>query len=252
MNSLPPVLFAFADLVLAHPEWEVSVLCQTLGVSTKTLARICGRILGLTPKQWLLSYRMRCWRVALQDQTDVLASALEHFGALSSAYRHAAHALGMSPASIRRGGAGAWLVFGSCQTPWGNLTVAQSDKGISWVCVQGNPESFAQELFDTYPKAQLIRMDHKFALGRCLTAALADVGARQRAAGNHALGAATAPFAAVRTQCAAANASLRFICTQITFSQSAPCPIPKHCNPLTSLRLQRWPRCGELVSSLCA
>ena len=163
MNSLPPVLFAFADLVLAHPEWEVSVLCQTLGVSTKTLARICGRILGLTPKQWLLSYRMRCWRVALQDQTDVLASALEHFGALSSAYRHAAHALGMSPASIRRGGAGAWLVFGSCQTPWGNLTVAQSDKGISWVCVQGNPESFAQELFDTYPKAQLIRMDHKFA-----------------------------------------------------------------------------------------
>lgn len=163
MNSLPPVLFAFADLVLAHPEWEVSVLCQTLGVSTKTLARICSRVLGLTPKQWLLSYRMRCWRVALQDQTDVLESALEHFGALSSAYRHAAHALGMSPASIRRGGAGAWLVFGSCQTPWGNLTVAQSDKGISWVCVQGNPESFAQELFDTYPKAQLIRMDHKFA-----------------------------------------------------------------------------------------
>ena len=77
MNSLPPVLFAFAELVLTHPEWEVSVLTQTLGVSNKTLARICSRVLGLSPKQWLLSYRMRCWRMALQDQTDVLESALE-------------------------------------------------------------------------------------------------------------------------------------------------------------------------------
>lgn len=163
MTTLPPVLFAFANLVLAHPEWEVSVMTQALGVSNKTLARLCSRVLGLSPKQWLLSYRMRSWRMALQDQTDVLESALEHFGALSSAYRHAAHALGMSPASIRRGGAGAWLIFGSCKSPWGNLAVAQSDKGISWVCVQSDPESFAKELFATYPRAQLIRMDEKFA-----------------------------------------------------------------------------------------
>jgi AraC family transcriptional regulator, regulatory protein of adaptative response / methylated-DNA-[protein]-cysteine methyltransferase len=149
--------------MLAHPEWEVPVLVRELDVSAQSLSRLTSKRFGITPKQWLLSYRMRAWRIALQNQTDVLDSALEHFGALSSAYRHAAHALGMSPASIRRGGAGAWLAFGCCPSPWGNLVVAQSDKGISWVCVQGNPLTFTQELAQTYPLAKRVRMDGRFA-----------------------------------------------------------------------------------------
>jgi AraC family transcriptional regulator, regulatory protein of adaptative response / methylated-DNA-[protein]-cysteine methyltransferase len=163
MNLLPPLLPKFADLVLLHPEWEAGIHAQHLGVSLKTLARQCSLHLGLTPKQWLLSYRMRSWRIALQEQTDVLDSALEHFGALSSAYRHAAHALGMSPASIRRGGAGAWLVIGCCMTAWGQLVVAQTAKGVCWVCVHGNPETFTEELSATYPNARLVRMDARFA-----------------------------------------------------------------------------------------
>jgi AraC family transcriptional regulator, regulatory protein of adaptative response / methylated-DNA-[protein]-cysteine methyltransferase len=163
MNALPPLLYQFADLVLLHPEWEPGVLAHEIGASSQTLSRLCNKLFGITPKNWLLSYRMRAWRIALQNQTDVLDSALEHFGALSSAYRHAAHALGMSPASIRRGGAGAWLAFGCQQSPWGNLVIAQSDKGISWVCVQGNPQTFAQELAETYPNAVRVRMDARFA-----------------------------------------------------------------------------------------
>lgn len=163
MDALPSTLLQFADLVQEHPTWELPVLLATLSTSAPTLHRQCRRFLGISARQWLLSYRMRSWRIALQEQGDVLESALQHFGALSSAYRHAAHALGMSPASLRRGGAGAWLAYGIAPCELGNLVVAQSEKGVSWVCVQGDAERFTTELCETYPHAHLVRMDERFA-----------------------------------------------------------------------------------------
>jgi AraC-like DNA-binding protein len=162
MTLLPRSLRCFSDLVIQHPEWDLPALCSALAISPATLVRHCRKFLGISPKQWLLSFRMRCWRMALQEQHEVLDSAIAHFGAVSSAYRHAAHALGMSPASLRRGGAGAWLAFGLVPCVFGNLVVAQSERGVSWVCVQGDPERFTGELIETYPNARLMRMDLRF------------------------------------------------------------------------------------------
>jgi AraC-like DNA-binding protein len=152
----------FATLMQQHPEWEVPSLARKLCVNPVQLGRLCKRLLGLSAKQWLLSYRMRCWRVALQEQGEVLDSALDHFGALSTAYRHAAHALGMSPASLRKGGAGARIVFGALESEWGPLCVAVTSMGVCWVCADTDMPRALGELIETYPNAELTRNDTRF------------------------------------------------------------------------------------------
>ncbi len=152
----------FATLMEQYPEWEVPVMAQHLRMHPVLLSRLCKRLLGLSAKQWLLSYRMRCWRVALQEQGDVLDSALDHFGALSTAYRHAAHALGMSPASLRKGGAGAQITFGAVTSHWGPLSVAVTSMGVCWVCSEADTHRALAELVETYPNARLTRDDAQF------------------------------------------------------------------------------------------
>jgi methylphosphotriester-DNA--protein-cysteine methyltransferase len=116
-------LHALAALIVAAPEREPQPLARALGVSLVSINRGLEQHLGLSLRDWLLSYRMRSWRSALQVQADVLDSALDYFGALSTAYRHAGKALGMTPARLKKGGTGERIQYGRVHSNWGMLDV---------------------------------------------------------------------------------------------------------------------------------
>jgi hypothetical protein len=155
-------LQALAALIIAAPEREPQPLAQALGVSLVSINRGLEQHLGLSLRDLLLSYRMRSWRIALQFQADVLDSALDYFGALSTAYRHAGKALGMTPARLKKGGTGERIQYGRVHSNWGILILAITEAGVCWMCSDGFEHS-AEELFSTYPEATLQRNDPFFA-----------------------------------------------------------------------------------------
>lgn len=159
MRSDSDLFEAFAAHVVARPDADADAQAAMLGIGSPRLARACRRLAGATARQLVVAYRMRVWRGDLQAEQDILDSALARFGALSTAYRHAPRALGMSPASVRRGGAGTHIRYGLVDSPWGVLMVASTDAGACWVCNDGCPVRMLSEFERTYPAARRERID---------------------------------------------------------------------------------------------
>lgn len=153
------LLHAFARRVVDAPAVDAEGHAAALGVGTARLARACRRQFGATARQLVVAYRMRVWRGDLQAEQDILDSALARFGALSTAYRHAPRALGMSPAAVRRGGAGAHIRYGLADSPWGVLMIASTEAGACWVCNDGCPVRMLEDFEQTYPAAVRERVD---------------------------------------------------------------------------------------------
>jgi AraC family transcriptional regulator of adaptative response/methylated-DNA-[protein]-cysteine methyltransferase len=149
----------FAARVVAAPDVDVEAHAAALGVGVPRLSRTCRQLAGATARQLVVAYRMRVWRGDLQAEQDILDSALARFGALSTAYRHAPRALGMSPAAVRRGGAGTHIRYGLVDSPWGVLMIACTEAGACWVCNDGCPVRMMAEFERTYAAARRERID---------------------------------------------------------------------------------------------
>jgi AraC family transcriptional regulator of adaptative response/methylated-DNA-[protein]-cysteine methyltransferase len=142
----------------AHVDEPVSLnaLARISGLSAFHLQRRFKQALGVSPREYQAARRASRFRNELRSGRDVTAATYEAgYGSPSRVYEAAPTGRGMSPATYRRGGAGAAIGFVTLRVPLGWLLVAATNTGICAVKLGDRREMLEAELRSEYAQAQI-------------------------------------------------------------------------------------------------
>ena len=90
--------------------------------------------LGVNPRDWLIARKRQRFRRALRDGSSVAEAIYgAGYGSPSRVYENSDRALGMTPATYAKGGAGAHIDYTTVESDYGRVLVAATEKGIAAV-----------------------------------------------------------------------------------------------------------------------
>ena len=147
-----------ADYLKSHVEGAVTLttLARETGVSAFHLQRAFKRALGVSPRQFHAAERRRRLSAHLRKGATVSRATYEAgFGSSSRVYERAADSLGMTPGTVRKGGAGERIQFGIVPSPLGRLLVAWTEKGVCTVSIGDNDGALERAFRAEFPNADI-------------------------------------------------------------------------------------------------
>jgi AraC family transcriptional regulator of adaptative response/methylated-DNA-[protein]-cysteine methyltransferase len=124
------------------------------------LQRTFKAVLGITPKEYADSCRMRGFRQKLKSGHSVTRAMHEAgYSSTSRLYSRTASELGMEPAKYRRGAIAAPIRYTCAASPLGRMLIAATDKGICSIQFADTDEELEQCLRQEFPFAVRRRDD---------------------------------------------------------------------------------------------
>src|SRR5262249_51208465 len=124
------------------------------------LQRTFKSVLGITPKEYANSCRMRGFRQKLKAGQSVTRAMHEAgYSSTSRLYSRTASELGMDPAKYRRGAIAAPIRYTCADSPLGRILVAATDKGICSIQFADSDEELELGLKQEFPFAVRRRDD---------------------------------------------------------------------------------------------
>ena len=118
------------------------------------LQRTFKAVLGITPKQYADSCRMRGFRQRLKAGHSVTRAMHDAgYSSTSRLYSRTASELGMEPGKYRRGAIAAPIRYTCTDSPLGRILVAATDKGICSIQFADSDEELEQGLKQEFPFA---------------------------------------------------------------------------------------------------
>jgi AraC family transcriptional regulator of adaptative response/methylated-DNA-[protein]-cysteine methyltransferase len=126
------------------------------GLSPFHLQRVFTDVMGISPREYLAECRLNQLRSRLAKGEPVL-NALRGSGYSSQSwlYEDSRRRLGMTPATYRKGGAGAKISYTIGDSSLGRLLVAMTDHGICSVKAGRSDEELVRSLHAEFPRAQI-------------------------------------------------------------------------------------------------
>ena len=150
-------------------------LARAVGCSTHHFHRQFKKALGITPKAYAAALQNNRVREALSRGATVTEALYEAgFNSSGRFYSGPADALGMSPASIRKGGASEQLTFSTMPCSLGHVLVAASAKGVCAILLGDSGDDLTRDLRALFPSAVLSDGDDEFAATSAAVVALVD------------------------------------------------------------------------------
>jgi AraC family transcriptional regulator of adaptative response/methylated-DNA-[protein]-cysteine methyltransferase len=128
-----------------------------IGVSPFHLQRLFRRYAGVTPKQFLQHLTLERAKDALDASRSVLDASLE--AGLSSPARLHDHFVtleAITPGEYKAGGAGLEIRYGTASTPFGEIFVAQTPRGICALSFLDDDREYFEALRNQWPHAALV------------------------------------------------------------------------------------------------
>jgi AraC family transcriptional regulator, regulatory protein of adaptative response / methylated-DNA-[protein]-cysteine methyltransferase len=130
------------------------------GLSPHHLQRRFKSIVGLTPAQYARAGKRERLKDELRRGATVSRAAYgAGYGSSSRVYESAGSQLGMTPATYQRGGAGAHIEYLVASTPFGQLLVAKTERGICAVTLGDDAGTLESALAAEYPAAERKRIE---------------------------------------------------------------------------------------------
>jgi AraC family transcriptional regulator of adaptative response/methylated-DNA-[protein]-cysteine methyltransferase len=128
------------------------------------LQRTFKSVLGITPKEYANSCRMKDFRQNLKAGHSVTRAMHEAgYSSSSRLYSRTTSELGMDPAKYRRGAIAAPIRYTSADSPLGRILIAATDKGICSIQFADSDEELEQGLKHEFPFATRRRDDEGLA-----------------------------------------------------------------------------------------
>ncbi|HXJ16145.1 MAG TPA: bifunctional DNA-binding transcriptional regulator/O6-methylguanine-DNA methyltransferase Ada [Candidatus Polarisedimenticolia bacterium] len=141
----------------AETPLTLAVLGRSAGMSPHQLQRAFRRVMGITPRQYADTQRMRRLKSRLKKGDNVTTALYDAgYGSASRLYERAPVHLGMTPATYGRGGAGMRIRYAIVNSPLGRLLVGATDHGISAVYLGESETGLRAALRNEYPNAELL------------------------------------------------------------------------------------------------
>lgn len=126
-------------------------------------ARTFKTIVGLTPKQYLATVRLRNLKGGLEQSKSVDAAAYDAgYGSTSRIYEMAASRLGMTPAQYRRAGEGVSISYAFAPTPFGMMMIGATDRGICFIAFGDELEELLSRLHGEYRNGRIEPMPQPY------------------------------------------------------------------------------------------
>jgi AraC family transcriptional regulator, regulatory protein of adaptative response / methylated-DNA-[protein]-cysteine methyltransferase len=127
-------------------------------MSAHQLERAFRRVMGISPRQYADTQRMKLLKSRLKKGDDVTTALYEAgFGSSSRLYERAPAQLGMTPAAYRQGGLGMEIHYTVVNSPRGRMLVGATARGISAVYLGSDDVPLETALREEYPRAEIRR-----------------------------------------------------------------------------------------------
>jgi AraC family transcriptional regulator of adaptative response/methylated-DNA-[protein]-cysteine methyltransferase len=153
-------IIAATRYLAQHADQSISLarLARHVGLSAFHLQRQFKQALGVSPREYQAAFRAERFRRELRAGRDIATATYEAgYGSPSRVYEFSPTGTGMSPATYRRGGAGATIGFVTIPVPLGWLLVGSTAKGICTVMLGHSQAALESNLRAEFPHADLHR-----------------------------------------------------------------------------------------------
>jgi AraC family transcriptional regulator of adaptative response/methylated-DNA-[protein]-cysteine methyltransferase len=136
----------------------LSVLARQVGLSPFHLQRAFKRALGISPREYRAAERRRRLTERLRKGDTVSRATFEAgFGSSSRVYERSSHRMGMTPATLKKGGAGLRIQFSIVDSPLGRLLAAYTERGVCCVKLGDDDRVLEATFRDEFPTAEIHR-----------------------------------------------------------------------------------------------
>ena len=156
---------AAAQYLTEHADERTKLedVAKATGVGRLTILRGFKRVLGVSPGQYAKEQRLARFKEKVREPrkgavapriTDAIYDA--GFGSSSRLYEKSGAALGMTPRTMREGGAGLVIRYCTAASPLGRMLVAATDVGVCSIAFGKDDAELVAELRGRFSKAQLV------------------------------------------------------------------------------------------------
>ncbi|HLH06175.1 MAG TPA: bifunctional DNA-binding transcriptional regulator/O6-methylguanine-DNA methyltransferase Ada [Terriglobales bacterium] len=149
------VLAAIKLIESAEETPALGELANSVSLSPHHLLRSFQKLLGVTPREYADSLRLKNFKHQLKNNPNVThALYAAGYSSSSRVYENAAPRLGMTPLTYRNGGEGLSIRYTIGQSDFGQVLLAATDKGVCAIKL-GDPAQLISELEHEFPNAQI-------------------------------------------------------------------------------------------------
>jgi AraC family transcriptional regulator, regulatory protein of adaptative response / methylated-DNA-[protein]-cysteine methyltransferase len=135
-------------------------LSRVFGMSPFHLQRIFKSALGISPRQYAETCRMKSLKNGLQSGKSVTESMHEAgYGSTSRLYEKTDGQLGMTPTAYRTGAESIAIRYATVDSPLGRMLIAATDKGICSIAFGDSDMRLLKGLQQEYPQARFKRAE---------------------------------------------------------------------------------------------
>lgn len=150
------------DIIRANPEERhtLGALAGRVGLSRFHFQRAFTQVVGISPRAFADACRLGQVKTALKRGERVTPALYDAgYGSSSRLYERAGAALGMTPATYRKGAPGVAIDFTIAESPLGRLLLAATARGVCRVMIGEKDTSLERDLRQEYPHATVRRHD---------------------------------------------------------------------------------------------
>lgn len=138
----------------------LETLSEATGVSAHHLQRTFKEVMGITPKQYSDSQRLKKFKTKVKRGSSVTDAMYDAgYGSSRGLYEKSSAQLGMTPATYGRGGRGMRIIYTTNACAFGRLLVAATSRGVCSVALGDNDAGLISALFAEYPNAAIDSQD---------------------------------------------------------------------------------------------
>lgn len=151
------------EIEKAEIEPSLEHLAKLVHLSPSYLQRLFKDIVGVTPKEYAVSNKMKQFKINLKENDSITSAIYESgFTSSSRAYEKLSDRMGMTPSSFKSGGKGVQIKYGiaSCSLGW--VLVGKTGKGICCIELGDSPDQLQELVQKDFPNADLKESSDEF------------------------------------------------------------------------------------------
>ena len=144
----------------AEEPHTLKTLSTQAAVSAHHLQRTFKDVMGITPRQYAESRRLKKFKANVKNGASVTEAMYDAgYGSSRSLYEQSSARLGMTPATYGRGGKGMRIIYTIADCSLGRVLVAATERGVCSIALGDSDSDLITALFAEYPNASIDSKD---------------------------------------------------------------------------------------------